>query len=612
MCAAVTLVACGDARLSSDGFDQSFSEDPDRPDRPGPGTSDDNGDDDQIIDDEPFRPPASELTCVLIPSVGGDLFVGVDSAISLGVYQYSLETGDVMPGATIQFGLVAPSVDGRLSSERVRTDEAGLAEVRLTAGATAGTIAVRAISPCANSLDMEIDVLDLPTGNVDVSFNYPFRDVYDVAPVFVDLFPSDEVVCADILPGARLAGALNTLEARNVEETVTFNSLDVATGFTVVVNGIGSAGERAAQGCRDNIVPREGATLDIVIDLFLLPLDPVGDYDVLGKWDFRDAIAESGPAGRIIVDILDIFEDPGRGLLDFIIDLVEDFVGGLIGGLIDFFLDITGLDDVIADAINDVIESSPFLSDIVTIGRDLRAIIAELEVISKLNIGKLSSDFEVFGVDEWIGLSLYWRLDCEPTDPPDCGRIPIILDSVDLGLLRGEWRGRVLGYNRLDIDRHPVDFNYGRLILYVLEYLVLPAITGDPGPVTFADLLSSIINCDGLGDAIGGGSGRCRCALGACICDADVESFCESFIDIAFGGILRTFVDSLSFDSVLNIRGSVTLVNENEFIDVDVLMDGSYVGDITISGSVTPFTAFWCGVRTGGDLTGTCLPSLTP
>lgn len=603
---ALGLFACADARLSSDGFDQSFGDGGNS--RPDPRDRDaSDSDDSGQIPDEPYRPPADELSCVLIPAVGGDLFVGVDSAITLGVYQYSLTTGDVMAGETVEFGVVAPSADGRLSSERVRTDSDGLAQVRLNAGAVPGTIKVRAFSPCANSLDMDVDVLELPTGNVMVSFNYPFRDVYDVSPLYVDLFPADEITCRDILTGERPPGALITLDARSVDDTVTFNSLMVDQAYTVLVVGMGAASERAAQGCADAVIPRDGETIEQVVDLYLIPLNPVGDYDVLGKWDFRDAIAESGPAGALIVQILDIFEDPGRGLLEFLLDLVEDYVGGIISLAVDFFLDITGLGDVIADAINDLIESSPFLSDIVTIGRDLRAIIAELEVLSKLNIGKLGSDFEVFGVDTWIGLSLYWRLGCDESSPPDCGRIPVVLDSVDLGFLRGEWNGRVLGYNRLDIDRHPVDFEYGRLILYVLEYLVLPAITGDPGPVTLEDLMSAILNCDGLGDFIAGGDGDCLCALGACICDDDIEGFCEAFISITFGGLFRTFVDSLSFDSVLNVRGTCTLVNEDTDIDVDAIIDGQYIGDITIGGSVTPFTASFCGVREGGDLVARCL-----
>jgi hypothetical protein len=489
----------------------------------------------------------------------------------------------------------------------VRTDEQGLARVRLDAGSEPGTLTVRAFSPCANSLDLEIDVLELPTGNVRVTFNYPFRDVYLVSNLTVDVFPTDEVSCRDIMPGERPAGWALTQTAPTLDDAVLFNALDVSQAFTFVVNGIGRAGERAAQGCVDNIIPREGITTELRVDLFLLPLDPVGTYDLLANYDFRDALADSGPAGALIVRILDLFVDPGRGLVDFLLDLVRDFVGGLIGFVVDTFIRLTGLDRVIADAINDVINRSPFLSSIVTIGRDLRSIIADLEVISRLEIGKLGSNFEVFGIDIWQGLALYWRLGCDATSPPDCGRLPIVLDTIDLGVLRGEWTGRVLGYNRLDIDRYPIDFQYGRLILYALEYLVLPTITGRPGPVTLEDLMALIINCPGLGAAIAGGPGRCRCALGACLCADDVERFCRSFISLTFGGLFRTFINALSFDSVLNIRGNCRLINDDDQIDVDELRAGQYIGDMTINGALTPFSGRFCGVRQGRDVVAACL-----
>lgn len=597
-----TLIGCGDARLTSNGLDQSFDSDggPSRPTNPGDGGFPDF--DGGFPNDEPYRPPADELRCILIPSVGGDVFVGVNSSVQLGVYQFSLETGEPMEGEPVTFAILEPDTDARLSSDRVRTDATGLAALRLNAGGTARPLTVRAVSPCANSLDIEVDVMDLPTGDVNVRFNYPFREVLEVAPVRIDLMLADEFNCRGRAPGEVPGGALRTENTGSVLNTVSMTGLDVASTYTLAVTAYGPRGERAAQGCVDSVLVREGRTVEVTVDLFLLPLNPVGDYDVLSWWDFRDAIADSGPVGALIVQILDIFDNPGRGLLNFLFDLIEDFVGGLISGAIRFFLDLTGLDRTIERAINDVINSSPILRDIVTIGRDLRAIIAELEVISKLNIGKLGSDFEVFGVDNWVGLSLYWRLDCEPTSPPDCGRLPIILDTVDLGLLRGEWRGRVIGYDRLDIDRHPIDFQYGRLILYVLEHLVLPRITGRPAPVTLADLMASIINCDGLGDAIAGGPGRCRCALGACICDADIEGFCRTFIDFAFGGLFRSFVNALSFDAVLDIRGSVTLQNLNDDLAVDALTDGQYIGNINVGSSVTPFVADFCGVAEGGDL----------
>ncbi len=615
---ATAMAACGDARLSTSGEEVEFEDDrrpSERPDGEDPDVNPDGEGSGEEPDTEVFVPEEEDLRCVLIPSVGGDIFVGVESAVQIGAYQYSLETGLPMTDERLRFAIVEEeSVSGRLSSENVRSNADGLAAVRLSAGATPGVVKVRVFSPCANSIDIDVDVLELPTGNLRVGFNYPFRDLYDVAPIDVRIYLADEIRCSEISRGEVPPGEMLGAEARDTSATHTFESLPVDQEFTVLATGRGEHGERAAHGCSDSVFVRDGRTNDLTMDLFLIPLDPVGDYDVLSHWDFRDAIAESGEVGRMIVDILDIFEDPGAGLLEFLLDLVEDFVGGNISFAIDFFLDITGIDDVIADAINGLIESSPFLSDIVTIGRDLRAIIAELEVIEELNIGKLGSDYEVFGVDRWIGLALYWRLGCEEEDGPGCGRIPIELDTVDLGLLRGDWTGRVVGYDRLDIDRHPIDFEYGRLILYVLEYLVLPAITGDPGPVTLADLMSSILNCAGLGDWIAGGDGDCRCALGACICDDDVEGFCEDFIGLIFGPIFRGFVEGLSFDAVLDIRGSGTLVNADDNLQVDAITNGDYIGNMYIGETPTPFIADFCGVNQASelDIVEICLGGVDP
>lgn len=592
---AVLFVACGEARLSTS--DEGATERPgERPDVDlgGPDETPDAGPVEDTVDLPDVDP--ADATCVLIPSVGGDPFVGVGSAIPIGVYQYDLATGTVMPEQRIAFTVVEGGTDVFLSSENVRTDADGLAQVRLNAGDRPGQATIRAQAPCSAAVEITVDVLELPTGNLSVRFNYPFRDTYDVSPVRTRLFLADELRCRDLSPGEAPFGELTEVEAPNVSAVAAFPTLQVDQEYTLVVLGIGERGEVAAHGCADAVFVRDGRTTETTVDLFLLPLNPAGDYDGLSYWDFRDALTESGEVGAIIVQVLDIFEDPGAGLFEFLLDLIEVYVGGIISVVIDIFFDITGLDDLIAGAINSLIESSPFLSDVVTIGRDLRAIIAELEVISELSIGKLSSDFELFGVDQWIGLSLYWRLGCEPTDPPDCGRIPIILDTADLGLLRGEWTGRVLGYDRLDIDRHPIDFEYGRLILFVLENLVLPAITGDPGPVTLQDLMERIIGCEALGNAIIG-DGNCLCAFGACVCDTDVEGFCSDFISFAFGGLFRGFVESLSFDAVLDIRGSVTLRNVNEDLAVDALEDGEYIGNINIGGSPTPFVASFCAVR---------------
>lgn len=101
--------------------------------------------------------------CVLTPSIVAPT-VRVGSAIQIGVYQHSTDTGDPMRDEQLAFRIVTEaSVAGRLSSEYVWPDQHGLAAVRLSVGPNAGTILVRVSSPCADSVDIEVTVAAPPT-----------------------------------------------------------------------------------------------------------------------------------------------------------------------------------------------------------------------------------------------------------------------------------------------------------------------------------------------------------------------------------------------------------------------------------------------------------------
>jgi hypothetical protein len=366
----------------------------------------------------------------------------------------------------------------------------------------------------------------------------------------------------------------------------------------VVATGFGALGEIAAQACEDDVFVVENVTKQVTLVLQLLPLNPVGEYDVQSWWDFTDALLETGSVGAIIVDILNLFENPGEQILNYLLDGLEYFVGGLITSVVEIFLEVTRLDRVIENAINDMINSSDTLRQFFSVGCDLRRMVTRLQVLSILNIGKIGSNFEIFGVDTWTGLAI-----CDFTpDPdfvvgacdetPDCQRIPIVIDSMELGLLRGDWTGRVMSYNHLIIDRHAVDFNYGRLILFALENWVFPWLTGDEAPVTLRDVVSDIINCAGIAAFIGD-----ICAFGECINAASVERFCDGAINLIFGSLFQVFVNALSFDSVLELRGEATLVNTDTDLLIEELTDGEYVGTIRVASDGTPFDAQFVGQR---------------
>lgn len=543
----------------------------------------------------------TDRCCVMVPAIGEPTVeVGFEGDVDLGVFLFDLRSGDPVPDEMISWAVEGDGA-ARLSAANAFTDLSGRAQIRFQAGASASTYRVTASHPGANSVSYEVRVRELPVGSVAVTVRHPAAALYNVSPINIRLFPRADLRCDMLSPGEYPADYFVQGEVTRAGETATFDNLLADSNFTVLATGLGGIGEIAAQGCVDDVFVREGETRSVEVILQLLPLNPQGEYDVQSYWDFTDALLETGSVGTIIVDILDLFENPGEQLLDYMLDAIGYFVGSWVSDVIDVFLSVTRLDRLIEDAVNDLINSSDTLRGFFSLGCDLRRIVTRLQVLSILSIGKLGSDFEVFGIDTWVGLGI-----CDFTpdpdfvvgvcdDAPDCERVSISIEDGSLGLLRGDWTGRVLSYNQLTIDRHPVDFNYGRLILFVLETFIFPALTGDPAPVTLEDVFSDIINCEGFGDFITGSDGEI-CVIG-CITDDDIEGFCDGAVSLVFGTLFEGFVGSLSFDSVMEMRGSAVLVNTDTDTDVERLEDGEYTGTIYVDSSGSPFNADFEGDR---------------
>lgn len=276
---------------------------------------------------------------------------------------------------------------------------------------------------------------------------------------------------------------------------------------------------------------------------------------------------------------------------------MRNFLGGLIAGAVDFFLDVFQLDDRIEDAINGFIEGVDFLSRVRQAGLDLRDMVTRLEVISTLTIGKLGSDYEVYGADDWRGLAVYWRWNCEEGAPDDCGRIELALDAdSSLGVVYGEWTGQVGAYNQLQIRPHSISLRYGQLILYLLNEVILPFLT-DGNAHSMVDAILYWINCNGLARAVTGSDGEiCAPADIVCIRDDQIEGVCDSVIRTVFR-FVEVLLGNLEVDSVIELSGQGKLVERDGDLLIDDIIEGEYDGWVNFDGSRSPFTATWTASR---------------
>lgn len=554
------LVGCGDGKVNTN-VDQSR-------------TDDSNNGSGPRLGDDYFLVPAGET----------HLVGNVTETVTLKVFLYSRSTGDPVPNTSIAYDILEqPEGDAaNLSAFNGTTDDEGAAAVDLRLGANEGTIKVRAEHADSNSVDFSVDVRPLETGDLELTMVNTGASVMPLSDIDIRLYRNGDTSCAEFRPlSQRESGELETYVAGTTNERVTFDDLGTRQRFLVTAVAKGTEGQLAAGGCVEDIEIHADDVTEKEILLQLVPLNPVGRYDVTSHWDFTQALEDSGTVGSTIMRVLNLFENPGQTLYDETMNLLQNFLG-VGGSAMDTILSVTGLEGQFVGIVNNFVENNDTLRRIRDAGRDLRDVVANLEVHSELTIGKMSSNYEFRGTDNWLGITLYWRWNCDANSPPDCGAIDITADANgdfgDLGVLSSEWTGRVVAYNQLQIDSHPLSLRYGRLIIYILNEVILPQLT-DGNAHSMSEAFSYWV-CSGLGTAITGSDGEMCIDVAVwsgCIYDQDISGVCENASSTVFS-FADLLVQNLEYDVGMRIGGEGKLIETTSDGFVDSIVDGVFEG----------------------------------
>jgi len=552
-----------------------------------------------VADDQiPDNPPPPDGCCIMIPA-GGETHLDVPAfnQLDVGILLFSRETGAPVPNESIEFELLDGTGGAALTERNRVTDTNGLARIGFVAGQEFREYVVRAKSPEANSVEFFINVIDQPSGDLHVTYLNAGESVYAIGPIETRVYPGNTYSCNDFRPLSQLPPPTFQDEVRSASGESDFVGLSVDGTWTVVAMGRGEFGQLAAVGCEGDVYMRENQVTNIEVVLTLLPLNPVGRYRNVSNWDFSQALQETGNVGSIILTVFNAFENPGQFLVDQVIEIVRTFLGGIIAGAVDFFLGVFGLDDEIANAINGFIAGNDFLRRLQQAGLDLRDMVTNLEVISTLTIGKIGADYEVYGTDDWLGLAVYWRWNCDENSPPDCGRTEIAIDpDSSLNLVYGEWTGRVAAYNELQIYPHTVNLHYGRLIVYLLTEFIIPTLT-DGAAHSLVDAILYWINCDGMAAGITGSDGEICAPLDiVCVSADQISGVCDSVLRTVFG-FGEVLLGNLEVESVLEMSGTAKLIEMDGDQLVDEIVDGHYDGTVNIQGTRSPFSSDFNATR---------------
>ena len=370
---------------------------------------------------------------------------------------------------------------------------------------------------------------------------------------------------------------------------VVWHSLPDAQSFTVFETAQSRQGRLAASGCLDGVAVIAGQENTVTLPLFLLSLNATGAYASNSIFDFTGAIP--GTVGDVIDEISLLFNSPGGFLIVQMKRLASLYVGEFITNA------VFGLfEDAVVEAVDDWMftRSPAWVRNILTVGQDLMQIVNRLELLATLTLTKVTSAYTVQGSLRWHGLVLTWRYGCpregQPNYDPACGRREFSMTDIEntefpLNLVEGRFNAAIQDYDRLVIENHVVRLNYGRLVIFVLNELILQTLTGHDN---LSDAVHSFIDCAALADRIYFGS---LSSIG--VDEADIAGFCDGAIDVIITP-LTLVLEALAVETALRLSGTAVLEDVDDDLRVDRIVDGEFMGHFESDGRAgEPFTGTW-------------------
>ena len=544
------------------------------------------------------RPDDFELFLVVTPEeVEGDL----DEEVLVSAVLVS-SRGDRVPGVPVSFELDPPG-RSRLNLAEVLTDDAGRATVELQLGSQPETLELHVTARGTDPVTVPVRVLPERTGRLEVDIEVVGPGT--VGPVDIYVMSGDQRCPYNIV--SEPFGELAQGRVGGPGETTRFDDvrLPANTPLTLYARGMvrGATMTRAAGGCQEAVTVPADEIGHVTLTVVVYPLNCSGTFDVTGVYDFTSAIP--GTAGEVIRRLVQLFDNTAGFLIDSILDLLRLFFSEAIVSVIEWI--VGGVREPIEIWINDWIatDAPQWLRDFQELGRDLTQVVSHLTVLSTVRFDKTGSDFMVGGTEEWDGLILYWRRGCAPDSPPDCGAYEFSMDDLTgarepLQAVYGTFQAQLHDFDRLHMDEHPVNLQYGRLILFVLEELVLPALAD--GAHSISEAVLNTLDCEGLAWEVCGDDGEWGGTYLGVQVGFDVDDligWCETASEW-LGDEATHLLDGLGVDSLITVEASCELHEDDNDLFVDRLENGRYEGRFHVSEDVQPFEGEFSGTRREG------------
>ena len=530
------------------------------------------------VDDAPkgpgaaTQPPACSAEegeiCSHLEATGGTTIPirGYNTTVDLGV-RWTNRVGDAIPNGEVSWKipLGGDPKGSVLQASSSRTNGDGVATVTLRSGGDDANFSVEATAPTAPKVTFTVQVFSKDAGEVKVNVHYDGGIYGPQARAF------DDIQVLVFMHGATGPGKMSACDQAGFDpyddatlpyparETEVLNTLPKSHSFvgferddrvTVLAFGRKIYPEKTigvAWGCwsadanSDADAVKPGATLNV--DLALKDLTPryKGTYEVTSNFDFLAMVPDN--IETWIRAFGNLFENPGIQLLEWLrnVNEVDQFFNQLPGNF------DQAISEMLNGLLNDLLERAPeSIKNIRTGTVDVFNILTELQIRSELRFdqepaapaggsqpGRLDfpncdalAEGDCPQVETWVALGFDWGNSavCEGSADERCnGFREYGLEAYGLNIVNGEFNAHTTGLWELTIDQHSLSLDWGELILFAVEQMILPMIF-DSDVDGLDDLLFILI---GGRDCIAGGDPAENCCTNFA---RSMDSFPEAIV----------------------------------------------------------------------------------
>ncbi|MBA2664053.1 MAG: hypothetical protein H0U74_17315 [Bradymonadaceae bacterium] len=196
---------------------------------------------------------------------------------------------------------------------------------------------------------------------------------------------------------------------------------------------------------------------------------------------------------------------------------------------------------------------------------------------------KQGGQYEVTQI--WSGISVFKNPSCRSGGSLLCEQFHFSTES----LLEAEYpieiissrAGAIASGQALVVDAHQVEFNYGRLGLYMLINQLLPN-RADEGGIGVRDVALAAVNCRGLAGRLAGDDDVLGWEFGGTRIGLSLSQLVGSCEEGVFGSVNR-FVDNFNLPLKMDLSGSAQMVDTTRDGKINRLDNGQLSGAMNLA-----------------------------